>query len=297
MKVTLGLGPLMFIFFACSKTSNMPDGVSGRDSTVATSTVPDPIPASISILYGDWLYGTRGYGMPGDLAVVVKNKEGILLNGIPVSFSAGVDCGFASLSAAVTNPAGYVEFSWSLGTSPDSIQTLKVQLQKDTNISVTFHAVAQDIKKYHFVGTLRIVDTTNVGPPYLGPPDFPALSNNTDMPFIIDSFPHIISTLNFPMALSINGHALTGTAYGNSGKTQGGNFVLSGNANESKTYPNASNGDIYSYNETWSFSGSLVNKVYSGTFSLNISIATRGPNEEIYQYAVTKYGTFTTTIQ
>src|SRR5271154_4901630 len=94
MKSILGFCLLLIIFFACTKTSTTTSSVSGRDTAVVTTTVPDTIPASVSILFGDSLYGTRGYEMPGDLAVVVKNKEGMLLTGIPVSFSAGVDCGF-----------------------------------------------------------------------------------------------------------------------------------------------------------------------------------------------------------
>ena len=235
--------------------------------------------------------------MPGALAVEVKNKEGIILSGIPVSFSAGVDCGFASSISAVTNPAGYVEFYWTLGTSPDSIQTLKVEVQNNSSVSVTFHAIPIDIKKYHFVGTLRITDTSVVIRSYLGPPDFPALTNNTDIPFTVDSLTNIIRPDGYPMSLTINGHTLTGTANANDGKGPGGNSVLGGYAGEYKMYPNATIGQIYSYREDWTFSGSLVNNVYSGTFSLAISVATRGPDEGLYQDYVTEFGTFTTTIQ
>jgi hypothetical protein len=301
MKGILGFCLLLIIFFACTKTSNTPARVSRGDSSTVTATGPDSIPASISILYGDSLYGTRGYEMPGALAVVVKNKEGILLNGIAVSFSAGVDYGFASSYVPITNPVGFVQFSWTLGMSSDSIQTLKAQVQNNPNISVTFHARTLDIKRYHFVGTLRIVDTTENGTGFgymEGPPDFPALYDNTDMPFIIDSMTNIISTLGFPMVLTINGHTLTGSAIGNNGKIQDGSFSLGGFASENKSYPNATGGQIYSYGEEWQFSGTLVNNVYSGTFSLRIPVATRaGSGPDIYNIYYLRFGTFTTTIQ
>lgn len=294
----LGFCPLLCIFFACSKTSNTPDRVSARDTTAVTTTVPDTIPASISILYGDSLYGSRGYQMPWDLAFVVKNKEGNILNGVPVSLSPAANCGFATSVTAVTNPAGYADFFWTLGMNPDSVQTLKVEVQNDTSVSVTFHAIALDIKRYHFVGTLRIVDTAaNDTYDYFGPPDFPALSENTDMPFIVDSLSNIISRLNSPMVLTINGYTLTGSGSGNNGNAWDVNQVLEGLASVYKTYPNAGSGQIYSYGQDWTFTGTLVNNVYSGTFSLRISIATKSSTQDIYNYYVLKFGTFTTTTQ
>lgn len=306
MKGILGFCLLLSIFLACSKAINTPAGVSGSDTASVTTALQDTIPASISILYGDWLYGTRGYEMPGGLAVVVKNREGILLNGIAISFSAGVNCGFATSYNPITNPVGYVGFYWNLGTSSDSIQTLKVEVKNDTNISVTFHAITLDIKRYRFIGTLRIVDTSanDNGIGYLGPPDFPALSNNMDMPFIVDSLNNIISRLNSPMVVTINGHALTGSAYGNIGNAQGGSLILGGTASENRTYPDATTGQIYSYSESWQFTGSLVNNIYSGSFTLEIDYSTRGaPNPitgnpgDIYNSAYWRYGNFSTTLQ
>jgi hypothetical protein len=308
MRAIFGFFLLLVIFIACAKRNATTPLGSHQDSSSVQVVAKDTIPASISIISGDGQFALKGSRLPQDLVVVVKNNKGQPLAGISVSFiSTGVQNGGIYEASPMTNTDGIVDVFWVLGTQSDTNQSFTARVSIDTNLSVTFHATGRDLKRYNFIGTIRIVDTSgrdqlNL---YGGPPDFPALSFNTDMPFMLDSL--ILDSLalpGYPYSLPpppdsviINGHSLVG-----------GNTFYAGNkhlyvlALEDKSYPNCTQGQLCTYSMEWDFTGTIVNNVYSGNFNLIIHYSFRGaPNAtspgEVYQNGDGASGIFSTTLQ
>ena len=257
----------------------------------------DTVPASIEILSGNNQTRAKGQSLPNTPTIVVKNKKGNPLNGISVTFKPCAVCGFVYEDTAITNPNGVAESNWVLGSLTDSTQTLLVWVTNHPNLQVVFTAIAEDLKTANMTGTLNMIDSSaldlsvSVG----GAPDFPVLPYNTNLPFVINGITiNAGGTTADSLQLIINGHALSG--YVNSNFNN--NIEIIGG--ESKIYPAALPGEIYSYYMQWDFQGSLINNNYSGSFVLvvNYSRKSSDPNShEIYQSGYDRDGVFSTSLK
>jgi hypothetical protein len=313
MKYLLGICFLITLFLGCTKKNAGPTGIPGSTDTTShtkdttPAAITDTIPASITIFSGNNQISAKGSSLPFELIVFVGNKSGQPLAGILVSFTPGAQFGFVLGSPVITNSYGMAGTYWTLGTQSDAIQSVTAKVLNNSNLSVTFHAATGALKKSNFIGTIRIVDTSAIDSLaiYDGPPDFPALSYNTDMPFVLDS----LNLNSFPSPsdsaiVIINGHSLIQGYPPNYYSYDASNNALIITASENENYPNATAGNLYSFNMQWNFTGTIVNNIYSGKFTLEILYSTRGNPDpitgnpgDIYQNGYWRYGIFSTTLQ
>ncbi len=291
------------LLISCTRTTVSNNNRNNDSSSTATDTstnhvlANDTLPASIEILSGNNQKRAKGQLLPSTPTIVVKNKKGNPLNGISVTFTPCAVCGSVYEVTTITNPDGVAESNWILSSSTDSIQTLSVWVTSDPNLKVVFTAIAEDLHTVNMTGTLNLTDTAaldlsvSVG----GAPDFPVLPYNTDLPLVMSGVTiNGGGTTADSLQLIINGHALSGYVYSNfNNKIE----IMGG---ESKLYPAALPGGIYSYSMQWDFQGSLINNNYSGTFSLIINYSTKSsiPSiPDIYRGGYYRYGVFSTALQ
>jgi hypothetical protein len=283
IKVAFGFIMLILVFSACKRT------------TVTTITRPgiDSIPASITIDSGDNQIGIKGYELPVSPTVLVRNKAGNPLQGISVSFTPCAGCGSMVWDNAITNQYGIVSSQWVLGTLSDSIQSMKVKVLNDTNLSVIFKATARVESKHHFIGTFYITglnsDTSFLQLEYGGISTFRV---NTKMPLEMDSlFLDTLQEPRLPTTVIINGSRTpsTGASCCFVVETEGGPGGAPYHGDDSTAYSY-----ILLY---WTFTGTLTNNVFSGTFQAVYDYYVEPPHHYVYRGESSFSGIFSVTQQ
>jgi hypothetical protein len=182
----------------CDTCSQHTDtGVTKKDTT---KTALDTIPFSIAISGDSSFFENLSSQIPVSLAVVIKNKEGNFIKGVPVLFSAGPQNGSLNHDTAYTDTQGAANAIWTPGPQTDaSQQVIAKVVYKNTSLSVNFHTLLAHDTVYNYIGTL-IMDSTDmpgggfvgaIGPtntpdPFTIVSDQLALSNGIPYPFELD---------------------------------------------------------------------------------------------------------------
>ncbi len=175
---------------------------SKKDTTTTTIvTVLDTIPVSISIAgAGDSSFFEKlSSPSPIYLSVLIRNKEGSIIKGVPVAFSAGLHSGSLNHDTTNTDAQGMANAIWTLGPQADtSQQVIAKVVYKNTSLSVSFHALLTHDTLYNYIGTLTMdstnmpadgiitTDSTNAPDPFTIVSDPLALSNGIPYPFELD---------------------------------------------------------------------------------------------------------------
>ena len=209
MKQFLTIFILMLLLIRCARHNDLvvqPCDTCSRHTdttgsgTDTTTTVLDTIPASIAI-YGDSsFFENLSSPSPITLAVLVKNKEGKFIKGVPVVFSAGPQNGSLNHDTTTTDMQAAAYAIWTLSLQTDSPQQVIAKVvYKNTSLSVRFHASFAHDTLYNYTGTLTMdstnmpgggfvgfTDTTNAPDPFTIVSDSMALSNGIPYPIELD---------------------------------------------------------------------------------------------------------------
>ncbi|MEO6962699.1 MAG: Ig-like domain-containing protein [Puia sp.] len=158
------------------------------------------MPGSIVIQFGDQAVEKISRLSPISLSVIIKNKEGKPLNGVPVSFTASQNGGSVSAASQNTDPFGVAQTTWTLSAQPDSAEHVVAKvIYNNIDLSVTFYAAVVQDSLYNFTGTLTMdstnepalvigyYDTTNRPDPFTIASDSMALTNSIPYPIELDS--------------------------------------------------------------------------------------------------------------
>ena len=183
----------------CDTCSHHTDTSGSKTDT--TKTALDTIPASITINGDSSFFENLSSPVPVSLAVVIKNKEGNFIKGIPVIFSAGLQSGSLNHDTTNTDSQGAAYAVWTLNPQTDTTQQVIAKVvYKNTSLSVSFHALFVHDTLYNYIGTLTMdstnmpgggfvgftTDTTNAPDPFTIVSDSMALSNGIPYPFEFD---------------------------------------------------------------------------------------------------------------
>ena len=182
----------------CDTCSQHTD-TSGSKKDTTTITL-DTIPVSITINGDSSFFGKLSSPGAVSLAVVIKNKEGNFIKGVPVVFSAGLNNGSLNHDTTITDAQGAAYAVWTLNPQTDSSQEVIAKVvYKNTSLSVIFHALLTHDTVYNYTGTLTMdsinmpggafigfTDTTNAPDPFTIASDSMALSNGIPYPFELD---------------------------------------------------------------------------------------------------------------
>jgi hypothetical protein len=202
----------------CDTCSHHTD--TSKSKTDTTTIALDTIPASI-VIYGDSsIIEKISSPSPVSLTVAIKNKEGNFIKGVPVVFSAGLNSGSLNHDTTNTDMWGTANAVWTLNPQADtSQQVIAKVVYKNTNLSVSFHAMLTHDTLYNYIGTLTMDstggpayffpgfnDTTNAPDPFTISSDSMALSNGIPYPFELDGL--IIPTIFQPGEHGIGGTAM-----------------------------------------------------------------------------------------
>jgi Macroglobulin domain MG4 len=201
----------------CDTCSHHTD--TSKSKTDTTTIALDTIPASI-VIYGDSsIFEKISSPSPVSLTVAIKNKEGNFIKGVPVVFSAGLNSGSLNHDTTNTDMWGTANAVWTLNPQADtSQQVIAKVVYKNTNLSVSFHAMLTHDTLYNYIGTLTMDstsmpgsafigffgDSTNAPDPFTISSDSLALSNGIPYPFELDGI--IVPTLQ-PGEHGVGGYA------------------------------------------------------------------------------------------
>ncbi len=308
IKTVFGFIMFILIFSTCKKATianDLANTGSSQDSLSIRNV--DSIPASITIDYGDNLIGIRGYVLYGSPTVLVKNKAGNPLKGIPLSFTPCTGCGTVNWVFEIacpgctpvpvdtifyTNSDGKASANWVLGTLSDSIQTLTAKVRDSSNLSVTFKAITRYYKLHNYIGTINIVapgDSSGVAAPFLLPYNgITPYQVNTNMPLEMDSMSLVVNHYVIsPQTIIINGDTVM-----RYGKTTLGCCDFYSGINYQ------SGGTNYDYLLQWFFTGAGTNNVFSGTYQNVVDyFVTPPPPNDVLRGGYTFGGAFSVTQQ
>ncbi len=179
----------------CSKHTD-----TSKSKTDTTITALDTIPVFIAINGDSNFLGKLSSPAPVSLAVVIKNKAGNFIKGVPVVFSSGPHNGSLNHDTTNTDAQGAAYAIWTLDPQSDTDQLVIAKVvYKNTSLSVTFHALLTHDTLYNYTGTLTMdstnmpggafigfTDTTNAPDPFTIASDSMALSNGIPYPFELD---------------------------------------------------------------------------------------------------------------
>lgn len=294
----IGLFVLILVFSTCKKAT-IPNSVTTNtgtphDSSTSGTDQNDSLPASIAVASGDNQIGYKGYPLASRPTVIVRDKKGDPLFVIYVSFTPCTGCG-SICPACIPIPSptflnGEAASDWILGNLSDSIQSLTATVAVNPNLSATFHATARDFKPHTFMGTMMIgPPTADSGVLTLPHGGITNLVTGTNMPLEMDSMSLDLNNLPIgPKTINIiNRHTMN--AWG--GPMLGGNlYVLDG-----ITYQ--SGGSYYDYNLSWTFTGTITNNTYSGTFETTCEYFITPPQGSVIRGGADFNGTFSVTQQ
>ena len=183
----------------CDTCSHHTD--TSKTKTDTTTTALDTIPVSIAVSGDSSFFEKLSSPSPVSLTVVIKNKEGIFIKGIPVIFSAGPQSGSLNHDTTNTDAQGAAYAVWTLNPQSDSNQQVIAKVvYKNTSLSVSFHALLTHDTLYNYIGTLTMDstnmpgggfigytgDSTNAPDPFMIVSDSMALSNGIPYPFELD---------------------------------------------------------------------------------------------------------------
>jgi hypothetical protein len=184
----------------CDTCSHQID--TSKSKTDTTKTVLDTIPVSISISGDSSFFEKLSSPGPVTLAVVIKNKAGNFIRGVPVVFSAGPQSGSLDHDTAITDAQGAASAVWTLNPLTDtSQQVIAKVIYKNTNLSVGFHALLTHDTLYNYMGTLTM-DSTSMPP--VGSFNGFADSTNAPDPFTIVSDSMALSN-GIPYSIELDG--------------------------------------------------------------------------------------------
>lgn len=166
----------------CDTCSRHTDTTGTKTDT--TKILLDSVPVSIAIQSGDQMVEKIYNLSPLSLSVTVKNKDGKIIKGVPVSFTAAKNSGSVSPASQNTDNNGVAYTTWTLNPLPDTIQQVVAKVMyNNVDLSVTFHATVSQDSVYTFKGSIAM-DSINVPAPFL--PPYPDTTNGPD-PFTIAS--------------------------------------------------------------------------------------------------------------
>jgi hypothetical protein len=218
VKYFLTIIVLSFVLIKCTSKDNIvipPCDTCGRHTDTSgsktdtskkdtTKVILDTVPVSITIQTGDQMVEDSSQLTPISITVIVKNKEGQGIKGVPVSFTAAVNSGSVNPASQKTDNYGLASATWTLNPQPDTAEGVVAKvIYNNIDLSVQFHASVIHNPFYNFSGTLIMDstnkptflpfgDSTNSPDPFTIPSDPFALSNGVPYPFELDSirFPH-----------------------------------------------------------------------------------------------------------
>jgi len=221
MKQFLIIFICMVLLIRCTSKNNLSNQTCSTCSqhTDTTQTALDTIPVSIAISGDSIFFEKLSSQGPFSLAVVIKNKEGNFIKGIPVVFSTGLNSGSLNHDTTITDTLGAAYAIWTPNPQTDtSQQVIAKVVYKNTNLFVSFHAQLPQDTLYNYIGTLTMdstnmpggifvgfTDTTNAPDPFTIISDSMALSNGLPYPFELDGM--IIPTFQ-PGEHGIGGSAM-----------------------------------------------------------------------------------------
>ena len=183
----------------CDTCSHHTDTSGSKTDT--TKTVLDTIPVSIAVNGDSSFFENLSSPGPFSLAVVIKNKAGNFIKGVPVVFSAGLHNGSLNHDTTNTDAQGAAYAVWTPDPQTDTIQQVIAKVvYKNTSLSVSFHALLTHDTLYNYAGTLTMdstnmpgggfvgftTDTTNAPDPFTIVSDSMALPNGIPFPFELD---------------------------------------------------------------------------------------------------------------
>jgi len=302
MNPAFGLFVLILVFSTCKKATN-PNSVTTNTSSAhdtsstrrdSSTSQNDSIPASIAVFSGDNQIGYRGYPLASSPTVIVRNKKGDPLFTIYVSFTPCTGCG-SICPACIPIPTptllnGEASSDWILGNESDSIESLTATVAGNSNLSATFHATARDFKPHTFTGTMMIgpptADSGVLTLPYGG---ITNLVTGTNMPLEMDSMSLDLDNLPIgPKIINIvNRHTMNSR----------GGPMLGGYLNVLDGILYQSGGTIYQYGLSWTFTGTITNNTYSGTFQTTCQYFITPPQGDMLRGGAEFDGTFSVTQQ
>ena len=301
LKSMIGLCMLVLLFSTCRKTTVINDPPTNPGPVVDSSAAPmvDSIPTSITIAPGDKLIGIRGFLLYGGPSLLVTNKAGKPLKGIPLSLVPCTECGTVNWVYMIacngctpvpvdttfyTDSNGIASANWRLGTLSDSVQTLTATVRNHPNLSVTVKATTRYFKLHNFIGTINIVaagDTSGPAAPFLLPYNgVTPFRQNANMPLEMDSMSIDVNHYVIaPQTIIINGD----TVMSNGKNLLGCCSFLGGIGYQS--------GDSsYMYQFNWYFYGTGTNNVFSGTFDNAVDYYVIPPSPSAVLRGVTNFG-------
>jgi hypothetical protein len=181
----------------CDTCSQHTDtGASKKDTT---KTALDTIPFSIAVSGDSSFFENLSSQIPVSLAVVIKNKEGNFIKGVPVVFSAGPQNGSLNHDTTLTDAQGAASAVWTLnpqtGTSQQVIANV---IYKNTSLSVQFHALIVHDTLYNYSGTLTMDSTNMPGGIFVG---FYGTTNTPDPFTIISDSMALSNGIPYPIEL------------------------------------------------------------------------------------------------
>jgi hypothetical protein len=173
---------------------------SGSSKTDTTKTTLDTIPVSIAISGDSSFFEKLSSPAPVTLAVVIKNKAGNFIKGVPVVFSAALHNGSLNHDTANTDAQGTASAVWTPDSQTDTTQQVIAKvIYQNTTLSVSFHALLTHDTLYNYTGILTMdstnmpggafigfTDTTNAPDPFTIVSDSMALSNGIPYSFELD---------------------------------------------------------------------------------------------------------------
>jgi hypothetical protein len=304
MKTAFGVFILILVFATCKKAiipntgtnSGTPQDTSStrRDTSTSQTNQSDTVPASIAVFSGDNQIGYRGYPLAAQPTVIVRNKKGDPLFVIYVSFTPCAGCGsICPACDPLPTPTflnGEAHSSWILGNLSDSIQSLTATVAGNPNLSVTFHATARDFKPHTFLGTMMIgPPTADSGVLTLPHGGITNLVTGTNMPLEMDSMSFDLNNLLIgPKTVNI----INRRTINADGAPMSPDYlqVYDGIAYQSGGY-------IYNYRMNWTFTGTITNNTYSGTFHCGGEYFVTPPKGDVLRGGFDFDGTFSVTQQ
>jgi hypothetical protein len=203
MKKFLIIFIWMVLLIRCTSKNNLANQTCDTCSQHidTTHTTLDTIPVSIAISGDSIFFEQLSSQGPFSLGVVIKNKEGNFIKGVPVVFSAGMNSGSLNHDTAITDTLGMAYAIWTPSPQTDTSQLVIAKLiYKSTHLFVSFHARLPQDTLYNYAGTLTMDstsmpggsfvgffgDSTNAPDPFTIVSDSMALSNGMPYPFEFD---------------------------------------------------------------------------------------------------------------
>ncbi len=222
MKKFLIIFIWMVLLIRCTSKNNLANQTCDTCShhMDTTRTALDTIPISIAISGDSIFFEQLSSQGPFSLAVVIKNKEGNFIKGVPVVFSAGMNSGSLNHDTAITDTLGMASAIWTPSPQTDTSQQVIAKLiYKNTNLFVSFHAQLPQDTLYNYTGTLTMDSTNMPGSTLIG---FFGDSTNAPDPFTISSdslalsngipYPIELDGLMMPTTFQPGEHGIGGSA-------------------------------------------------------------------------------------